>query len=142
MWKAGPGARRLAVIHRPHREDWSLPKGKLQEGEGFEEAALREVAEETGCEVRLGAFAGTTLYVSRRGPKIVLYWHMALVREGKPPSGEVDEVVWLTPAEALRRLDNERDRRLLRGALAGSEASNGHDARRPRTARVTSAAAR
>ncbi|HEX8910321.1 MAG TPA: NUDIX domain-containing protein, partial [Anaeromyxobacteraceae bacterium] len=48
VWRSSPGAARLAVIHRPKRDDWSLPKGKLEPGEGFEEAALREVAEETG----------------------------------------------------------------------------------------------
>jgi len=118
VWRAGPRGRTLAVIHRPHRGDWSLPKGKLEEGESFEDAAVREANEETGCEVRLGAFAGASAYESRRGPKVVLYWHMDFVRAGRPRSAEeVDEVRWLTPGEALRRLDRERDRRLLRQAL-------------------------
>jgi len=118
VWRGGPGGRRLAVIHRPRRGDWTLPKGKLEAGESFEEAALREVAEETGCEARLGTFAGASLYASRRGPKIVLYWHMTVVWEGPATAREVDEVLWLTPGEALRKLDHERDRRLLRSALA------------------------
>ena len=136
VWKTGPRGPRLAVIHRPRRGDWSLPKGKLQDGEGFEEAALREVAEETGCDVQLGAFAGATLYHGRRGPKIVLYWHMTVVRERPLPAGdEVDELLWLAPAEALRKLDRERDRRLLRSALASMDESTGRRSR-PRSLQV------
>ena len=41
---------RIAVVHRPRYDDWSLPKGKLDPGETWEEAALREVREETGLE--------------------------------------------------------------------------------------------
>jgi 8-oxo-dGTP diphosphatase len=120
LWRATTSGRRLAVIHRSQRGDWTLPKGKLEKGESFEEAALREVAEETGCQARLGAFAGTSLYESRRGPKVVLFWHMTLVREGPLPTlDEVDEVAWLTPAAALRTVDRERDRQLLRAALSG-----------------------
>lgn len=58
---------------------WSLPKGKLEPGETFPDAALREVAEETGCRARLGEFAGYTPYRVRRGPKLVLFWHMVAV---------------------------------------------------------------
>ena len=42
------GRTRVAVIHRPKYGDWSLPKGKLEKGEGWQEAALREVHEEIG----------------------------------------------------------------------------------------------
>jgi ADP-ribose pyrophosphatase YjhB (NUDIX family) len=117
MWRSGPRGRMLALIHT-RRGIWTLPKGKLRAGEDFEDAALREVEEETGCRARLGAFAGAVTYTSRRGPKLVLYWHMTVVREGRlAPGDEVDEVAWLTPGDALRRLDRERDLRLLRDAL-------------------------
>jgi 8-oxo-dGTP diphosphatase len=124
LWRAGRpgdgnkgGARvRLAVIHRPHRKDWSLPKGKLDDGETWEACALREVREETGCEGRLAAFAGAMSYVPRNNPKIVLYWHMELTREGKLEAkfrDEIDEVAWLTPDEALARLDYAGERRIV-----------------------------
>jgi 8-oxo-dGTP diphosphatase len=125
MWRADPRGRVLAAI-RTKRGIWTFPKGKLRAGENFEDAALREVEEETGCMARLGAFAGAITYSSRRGPKLVLYWHMTVVRE-RPlvPNDEVDEVAWLTPGEALRRLDRERDVRLLREALMGERAAPG-----------------
>lgn len=118
LWRDEGGNRRIAVVHRPHREDWSLPKGKLEDGEGWEQAALREVREETGCEVRILSFAGLAYYVPRRTPKVVLYWNMAVVREGPLDApGEVDELVWLPPADALKRLDHESDREILEEAL-------------------------
>jgi 8-oxo-dGTP diphosphatase len=124
LWRAGrPGdgskrgaGVRLAVIHRPHRKDWSLPKGKLDDGETWEACALREVREETGCEGRLVTFAGAMSYVPRNNPKIVLYWHMELTREGKLEAkfrDEIDEVAWLTPQEALVRLDYAGERRIV-----------------------------
>ncbi|HEV2770779.1 MAG TPA: NUDIX domain-containing protein, partial [Solirubrobacteraceae bacterium] len=45
---------RLAVVHRPRYDDWSLPKGKLDAGESWEGCALREVEEETGLRCTLG----------------------------------------------------------------------------------------
>jgi 8-oxo-dGTP diphosphatase len=107
-------------VHRPRRDDWSLPKGKLDEGESWEQAALREVREETACEGRIVGFAGAVSYLARRAPKIVLYWHMALVREGRfEANEEIDEVAWLAPDAALKRVDYEGDRRLVRRSPPG-----------------------
>ncbi len=138
LWRDDGGGRRIAIIHRPHREDWSLPKGKLKEGEGWERAALREVREETGCEARILSFAGMAYYVPRRTPKVVLYWNMAVVREGTLDAPEeVDEIVWLSPAEALKRLDHESDREILEEALhlhspgEADEARVGHSGAAP-----------
>ncbi len=119
VWREDPdGRRRLAVVHRPHRKDWSLPKGKLEEGERWEDAAVREVHEETGCQTRIVSFAGVEHYVPKSTPKVVLFWNMQLVREGplRFPE-EVDEVAWLTEKEALRRLDHQGERELLLEAI-------------------------
>jgi 8-oxo-dGTP pyrophosphatase MutT (NUDIX family) len=126
VWHEGPRGPRLALVHRPSRGDWSLPKGKLDEGEAWQDAALREIAEETGCEARLTRFAGAKLFLDRRVPKLVIYWHMRVTREGVlADDQEVDEVAWLSPREALSRLDHWSDRRLLLRALSGGALRRG-----------------
>jgi ADP-ribose pyrophosphatase YjhB (NUDIX family) len=119
VWREGPKGPLLAVVHRPGRRDWSLPKGRARARERWDCAALREIAEETGCEARITGFAGAKVLMARREPKVVIYWHMRVVRAGKlETTGEVDEVLWLSPRQALARLDHVSDRRLLRRAIS------------------------
>ncbi len=114
LWRDGPDGKRLAVVHRPRHGDWVLPKGKLDPGEQWQDAALREVREETGYNAELGEFAGLVCYEILGIPKIVLFWNMEARGESTfVPGEEVDEVVWLTRADALRRLDHDDERRLL-----------------------------
>ena len=70
----------VAVVHRPRYDDWSLPKGKLDEGETFEEAALREVWEETGLRAALVRELPEVRYPVRGRPKLVRYWLMSVDR--------------------------------------------------------------
>jgi 8-oxo-dGTP pyrophosphatase MutT (NUDIX family) len=102
---------RMAVVHRPRYDDWSLPKGKLDSDESFEAAALREVEEETGLRCRLIRELPVVEYEVRGRPKVVRYWAME-VEDEKPfvPNEEVDEVRWLEPREALALLSYDRDR--------------------------------
>ena len=124
--EAHGGRRELAVVHRPGRHDWSLPKGKLADGETFEECALREVEEETGLRCRLGRFAGYTEYRDRRDrPKVVAYWVMDVIEGEFVPSDEVDEMRWLELTIAGRALTYERDRDLLATLDALSLAQSG-----------------
>jgi 8-oxo-dGTP diphosphatase len=113
------GRPRVAVIHRPKYDDWSLPKGKLDAGEGFEEAALREVREETGFRCRLGTELSPAYYRDRKGrSKLVRFWLMEPL-EGAFRSGpEVDQLRWLPADEAIELLDYEHDRELVREAVA------------------------
>jgi 8-oxo-dGTP diphosphatase len=107
---------KVVVVHRPKYDDWSLPKGKLDPGEGFEEAALREVEEETGLRCRLGRELSSTEYRDAKGrPKIVRYWEMTPLGGDFAPTDEVDELRWLEPGAAERLLSYEHDRELLRG---------------------------
>jgi 8-oxo-dGTP diphosphatase len=104
----------IVVVHRPVHQDWSFPKGKLEEGETFETAALREVHEETGLVCRLLRFLGHTDYIDRKGrPKAVAYWVMAAEGGVFAENDEVDEVRWAPLAEAQHLLSYERDRELL-----------------------------
>ena len=114
LWRPSPEGPRIALVHRPRHHDWSLPKGKLELGETFPEAALREVLEETACEARLGPLAGVSVYEVGRRPKVVVYWHMELVLEHPFAAGdEIDAVAWLTPRQALARLDHQSERDLV-----------------------------
>ena len=124
---AGHGGLELACVHRPGRDDWTLPKGKLELGESFEECARREVLEETGYSCVLGPFAGCTEYTDRRGrPKVVAYWYMdpaddvSFHDDPRIEVPEVDELRWMELTVARRALSYPHDRRLL-GAV-GSEA--------------------
>jgi len=116
--RPGPaGPPEIAVIHRPEPDDdWSLPKGKLDPGETPEQAALREVREETGLRCRIVRPAGCTEYVDRRGrDKVVSYWIMRPLEGRFVPTAEVDLLRWLTVEEALQLLSYPADRALLAG---------------------------
>ena len=124
--RAGDGRMQVAVVHRPVREDRSFPKGKLEEGETFEEGALREVLEETGLTCRLGRFLGHTQYRDRKDrDKVVAYWVMT-VDAASPfvPNEEVDELRWADFATAARLLSYERDRDLLAAFAASDDAAS------------------
>ena len=104
----------VALVHRPRYDDWSLPKGKLDKGEDFEQAALREVEEETGLRCRLGRTLGDTTYRDRKDRlKLVRYFEMHPESGEFAPNDEVDELRWLTPAEARDLLSYEHDRVLV-----------------------------
>jgi ADP-ribose pyrophosphatase YjhB (NUDIX family) len=104
----------IAIVHRPIRDDWSLPKGKVEAKETLTECALREVREETGLWCRILSFVGTTEYRDRKDrPKIVAYWAMTPESGSFRISEEVDEMRWMDPADAAQLLTYERDRDLL-----------------------------
>jgi 8-oxo-dGTP diphosphatase len=106
---------RVAVVHRPRYDDWSLPKGKLDPGESWEQAALREIEEETGLRCRLEQELAPAHYLSRGLPKTVRWWRMTVVEDcGLERDEEVDELRWLTPDEAVALLSYEHYRRLVR----------------------------
>ena len=109
----------LCVVHRPRYDDWSLPKGKLEDGETLVETAVREVREETGCTVDCGRYAGRYQYdAGSQGTKGVFVWHMDVADErAVEPDDEVDDRAWLTPEVALGRLTYENERELVARAF-------------------------
>jgi 8-oxo-dGTP diphosphatase len=102
----------VLLVHRPRHDDWSFPKGKLEPGETWEQAALREVEEETALVCSLGEEVGRTHYVVEEQPKEVRYFRMTSDGEARAKN-EIDAVRWLPFDEARRLLTYERDRRLL-----------------------------
>ena len=118
--RRGPeGEAQLAVIHRPRYDDWSFPKGKLDPGEGWEEAAVREVREETGLGCRLGEELPPTSYRDRKGrAKVVRYWLMEAYDGAFAPTSEVDELRWVAPAQAAELLSYPHDAELARAVAA------------------------
>ena len=108
----------VAIVHRPKYDDWSLPKGKLEAGEDWEEAALREVAEETGLRCELGAELTSTNYRDRKGrPKRVRWWAMKPLGGEFSADDEVDEMRWVPVDDAEGMLDYEADGALVREAV-------------------------
>lgn len=109
--------RQVLLVHRPKYDDWSFPKGKLDPGEHGTAAAVREVAEETGLHVRLGAPLSPQCYEVVAGDKIVHYWVARVVGpddvSGYRPNDEIDEVRWVPFEEARELLTYERDRETL-----------------------------
>ena len=120
VWRRGAdGELEVAVVHRPRYDDWSLPKGKLDPGEDFEQAALREVEEETGLRCRLGRAIGDTSYNDRKDrPKLVRYFEMQPHEGDFEPNDEVDELRWLPLHEAGELLTYSFDRELVGRAEA------------------------
>jgi 8-oxo-dGTP pyrophosphatase MutT (NUDIX family) len=110
--RTATGELEVLVVHRPRYGDWTFPKGKLDPGEGWEQAAVREVFEEARLVTLLGAELPAIEYHDRHGrPKRVRYWAMVVAADaGFEPGDEVDERRWLPIAEADRLLTYERDR--------------------------------
>lgn len=105
----------VVVIHRPRQDDWSFPKGKLDKGESSEDAAVREVEEETGLVCDLGEEIEPARYFDARGRlKEVRYWVMHVV-DTRPwaPNDEVDRRLWASVDDAAKLLSYEHDRELL-----------------------------
>ena len=111
--RRGPHGAEVLLVHRPRYDDWTYPKGKVGPGESDEDAALREVEEETGFRCALESELSSTSYVDARGrPKLVRYWVMRVVGGEFVANDEVDQIEWLTPDVARVRLSYERDREL------------------------------
>lgn len=109
--------REVLTVHRPHRADWSLPKGKVEFGEHILAAAIRECDEETGYQVALGPRVGTMEYIAAGRPKRVDYWLAEVIGdEGFAPDDEVDSIAWVPIKDAGSHLTYAADVELVQRA--------------------------
>lgn len=127
LLRQSAGIVELLCVHRPDRDDWSMPKGKLLPDERFVEGAVREVLEETGYACVPRSFAGSTEYTDRGGRrKVVAYWHMTPAPGTSfddAPSltgSEVDEARWMATEVALASLSYRPDRALAARILGAA----------------------
>jgi len=100
----------VLIAHRPDYHDWTLPKGKVDPGEDDKTAALREVLEETGLRCVLFDEHGLSAYKVNGDPKHVAWFTMEAIDGSFSPNSEVDEVRWVTLAEAEQELTYRADR--------------------------------
>ena len=119
VWRrSASGAPEFVAVHRPRYDDWSLPKGKLDPGETWEEAALREVEEEVGLRCTLGPELPPVGYTDHKGrAKAVRYWLMEPAGDAAfTPNEEVDEMRWVDEETAAALLSYPHDAELVRAA--------------------------
>jgi 8-oxo-dGTP diphosphatase len=125
-WRRRKGQLQVAMVHRPRYDDWSWAKGKLDPGEDWPVAAVREVGEETGLRVHLGRPLPRSTYpigsLSGLATKEVRYWAAEVVGGRGELMHEIDEVAWLPVEEAALRLDYARDQEQLRAVVRADDA--------------------
>ena len=116
------GELEIVVVHRPVHQDWSFPKGKLEEGRPSSWRRCARCGRRPACPAASLRFIGHTEYVDRKGrPKAVAYWVMAAEGGFFAPNAEVDEMRWLTLDGAARLLSYPRDRELVAVLMAADQ---------------------
>ena len=114
VWRRGSdGSVQVALVHRPRYDDWSLPKGKIRPGESILATAVREVREELGASVAVSRRLPEARYRVPAGRKTVAFWAMRFLDAHATTDTEVDEVVWLPPKVARKRLTYGLERQVL-----------------------------
>ncbi len=117
IWSGRKQHRRLAVVHRVKHNDWTLPKGRLAPQDAtLQDTATREAKEETGYDVLCRRMAGSYSYVKDERPKVVVMWHMVCDKLAGPDvmdPKEIDEVRWLSPAEAISTLTHASEQEFV-----------------------------
>lgn len=130
------GVPHVALIATRGRTRWGLPKGAVSDGETSEQAALREVAEETGLQAEIIRALDTIEYFFRAGDTLIrkrvdFYLMRYLTGELTPQLSEVDDVEWVELSEAISRASFESERKLLEVASQDSSLASSVLAKQP-----------
>jgi len=114
LQRVTPRGDEVLIVYRKRYQDWALPKGEVKDGESFQEAAVREVAQETGCSCQLGNYLGTISFSDHGTPKVIMFWKMTVLEENPvAESDEAGEVVWMPLAVAIQKLSQAQEKALL-----------------------------
>lgn len=116
LWRITKKITEIALVHRPKYDDWSLPKGKIEEGETHLACAYREAMEETGFEAIFGPEIGIAKYLAEGTPKEVRYWSARATGDSNGPydTKEVDKVIWLPVSDAKKKVSVDDDREIIK----------------------------
>ncbi|MEI3867397.1 NUDIX hydrolase [Microbacterium sp. CCNWLW134] len=124
VWRLVEGKLRILLIHRTKYRDITLPKGKVDPGETLPETAAREIHEETGIKVSLGAPVGVSRYhLPSKREKVVHYWaaeatETAIRTSSFVPNREIAALEWRSPKKALKLLSYPVDIDIVERFLA------------------------
>jgi 8-oxo-dGTP pyrophosphatase MutT (NUDIX family) len=119
VYRRNMGGYDIVVVQRARHDDWSLPKGHIEAGETLEQAALREVKEETGLDARIVDDIGEIVYFYRRpkGSLVRKTVHHFLMEAAEgdlgDPNWEVSEVRWIPISEAHTLLSYQNDKGIV-----------------------------
>jgi len=125
VYRLHEGQIEVAIAYRTYHHDWTLPKGHLEDDETIEQAALREVEEETGMICEIVSHVGSSTYRFRERKqkknieKRVDYFLMKLIKDkGQIQLEEVDKVEWFPFLQAIKKLTFKPDQDLVKQAVA------------------------
>ena len=115
LWREiAAGEIEIALVHRPRYDDWSLPKGKIDENETALACAYREVSEETGIKARFTRQLGAVEYEDNGAQKRVKYWvAQALGASDFVANEEVDQLRWLKPTDSIELATHQSDKEMI-----------------------------
>ncbi len=120
----------MARFNRGGKLEWCIPKGHLEQTESNEEAALREVFEETGLIAEIIAYLGEVSYqFIQSGVRVNKTVHVYLMQQiggelsfDNDPHKEASQLEWVRVSELLTRLSHGNERRIAKMAVELIEA--------------------
>ncbi len=119
LWRqSSPDSIEIGLVHRSRYNDWTIPKGKIEDGESAIACAYREIFEETGIKAEFTRHLATVEYTDNGIQKRVKYWVAESVGHSTfIPNEEVSELVWNKPNDAIELATYQTDKDLIKKFL-------------------------